>query len=98
VQIENIPLWYQETPRMWYQKFNIYILSFGFVRRKDVHFIYSNEEGGHFIYVALYVDDMFLIERNIDVIKEVKKQLSSKFNMKYLSAKKFIPGMEIKRD
>jgi hypothetical protein len=33
----------KESPRMWYQKFKTYILSLGFVRRKDGHYIYSKE-------------------------------------------------------
>ena len=71
---------------MWYQKFDTYILSLGFVRRKVDHCIYSKEEGGCFIYVALYVDDMLLIGNIMDAIKEVKKKLSCKFDMKDLSA------------
>jgi hypothetical protein len=35
--------------------------------------IYFKEEFGHFIYVSLYFDDMFLIENNVVAIKEVKK-------------------------
>jgi hypothetical protein len=88
----------KKSSRTWYQKFDTYILSLGFVRSKDDHYIYSKEEGGCFIYVALYVDDMLLIGNNMDIIKEVKKQLSSKFDMKDISATKFILGMEIKRD
>jgi hypothetical protein len=68
------------------------------VRSKVDHCVYSKEEGGCFIYVALYVDDMLLIGNNMDTIKEVKKQLSSKFDMKDLGATNFIMGMEIKRD
>jgi hypothetical protein len=83
---------------MWYQKFDTYILSLGFLRSKVDHCIYSKEEGGCFIYVALYVDDMLLIGNNMDAIKEVKKQLSSKFDMKDLGVSKFIMGMDIKRD
>jgi hypothetical protein len=83
---------------MWYRKFDTYILSLGFVRRKVDHYIYSKEEGGNFIYVTLYVDDMFLIEKNMDAIKKVKKKLSSKLYMKDLSATIFFLGMEIKRD
>ena len=41
---------------------------------------------------------MLLIGNNMDMIKEVKKHLSSKLDMKNLSAAKFIMGMEIKRD
>jgi hypothetical protein len=88
----------KKSLRMWYQKFDRYILSLGFVRNKVDHYIYSKEEGGRFIYVALYVDDMLLIRNNMDAIKEVKKQLSSKFDMKDLAATNFILGMEIKRD
>jgi hypothetical protein len=83
---------------MWYQNFNTYILSLGFVRIKVDHSIYYKEEGGHFIYVALYANDMFLIGNIMEAIKEVKKQLSSKFNMKDLGVANFIMGMEIKRD
>jgi hypothetical protein len=42
----------KKLPRMWYQKFDTYILSFGFVRSKANHCIYSKEEGVCFIYVA----------------------------------------------
>ena len=83
---------------MWYQKFDTYILSLGFVRSKVDHYIYSMEEGGCFIYVALYVDDMLLIGNDMVAIKEVNKKLSSKFDMKDRSATNFIMGMEIKRD
>jgi hypothetical protein len=83
---------------MWYQKFDTYNLSLGFVRSKVDHCIYSKEEGGHFIYVVLYVDDMLLIGNIMDIIKEVENHPSSKFNMKDLDAANFIMGMEIKRD
>ena len=83
---------------MWYQNFDTYILSLIFVRSKVDHYIYSKEEGGNFIYVSLYVDDMLLIGNNMDGIKDVKKKISSKFDMKDLSATNFIMGMVIKRD
>jgi hypothetical protein len=47
---------------------------------------------------VLYVDDMLLVGNDMDVIKEVKLQLSSKFDKKDLGAANFILGMEIKRD
>ena len=50
------------------------------------------------MYVALYVDDMLLVENNMDLIKEVKLHLSSKFDMKDPHVAYFILGMEIKRD
>jgi hypothetical protein len=88
----------KQSPRMWYQKFDTYILGLGFVRSRADHCVYSKQVGNHFIYVVLYVDDMLLVGNNMDVIKEVKSQLSSKFDMKDLGAANFIMGMEIKRD
>jgi hypothetical protein len=58
----------KKTLRMWYHNFDTYILSLGFVGSKLDHCIYSKEEGGCFIYVDLYVDDMLLIGNNMDAI------------------------------
>jgi hypothetical protein len=88
----------KQSPRMWYQNFDTYILGLEFVRSRGDHCVYSKQVGNHFICVVLYVDDMLLVGNNMDVIKEVKSQLSSKFDMKDLGAAKFIMGMEIKRD
>ena len=44
----------------------------------------------------LYVDDIFLVGNNMEVIKEVKSQLYSKFDMN--GAANFTLGMEIKRN
>nr|AAF65309.1 reverse transcriptase [Picea glauca] len=88
----------KQSPRMWYQKFDTYILRLGFVISRADHCVYSKQVGNHFIYVVLYVDDMLLVGNNMDVIKEVKSQLSSKFDMKDLGAANFILGMDIKRD
>jgi hypothetical protein len=88
----------KQSPRMWYQNFDTYILGLGFVRSRVDHCVCSKKVGNHFIYVVLYVDDMLLVGNNMDVIKEVKSQLSSKLDMKDLGAANFILGMEIKRD
>jgi hypothetical protein len=88
----------KQSPRMLYQKFDTYILGLGFLRRRDDHYVYSKHAGNHFIYVVLYVDDILLVGNNMYVIKEVKSQLSSKFDMKDLGAANFILGMDIKRD
>jgi hypothetical protein len=62
----------KQSPRMWYQKFDTYILGLGFVRSRVDHCVYSKKVGNHFIYVVLYVDDMLPVGNNMDVIKDVK--------------------------
>ena len=88
----------KKSPRMWYQNFDTYILGLGFMRSKVDHCGYSKKVGDHFINIVLYADDMLLIGNNKDVIKEVKYQLSSKFDMKDLGYANFILEMDIKRD
>ena len=83
--------------KMWYQKFDTQILGPGFARTKVGHCVYCKYAGEHFVYVMLYVDDM-LVGNNIEVIKEVKLKLSSKFYMMDLNATNFILGVDIKRD
>ena len=98
MHVQKIPLQFKLITKDVVPKVqHIHSYSFLFVISKDNHYIYSKEEGGPFIYVALYFDDM-LIGNNMNTIKEVKKQLSSNFNMKDLSATNFNLGMEIKRD
>ena len=48
----------KQYPKMWYQKFDTYLLVLGFVRSKDDHDVYSKHVGDHFINIVLYVDDM----------------------------------------
>ena len=46
--------------------------------------LYCKQVGEHFIYVVLYVDGILLVGDNIEITKELKSQLSSKFDMKDL--------------
>jgi hypothetical protein len=68
------------------------------VRSRADHCVFPKQVGNHFIYVVLCVDGMLLVGKNMYVIKKVKSQLSSKFDMKDLRAANFILGMDIKRD
>ena len=88
----------KQSPRLWYQKFDTYVLGLGFVRSKVDRCVYSKQIGDHFINIVLYVYDMLIIGNKKDVIKEVKSQLSSKFDMKDLGVANFITRMEIRRD
>jgi hypothetical protein len=88
----------KQSPRMWYKKFDTYMLGLGFTRSKEDLCVYFKLIGDHLIYLVLYVDDMLLIGNNKEIIQDVKTQLSSKFDMKDLGASNFILGMEIKRD
>ena len=54
--------------RMWYQKFDTYMLGLGFTRSKEDHCVYFKLIGDHLIYLVFYVDAMLLIGKNKDII------------------------------
>ena len=83
---------------MWYQKFDTYVLSLGFVRSKSNHCIYFKFDGDGFLVISLYVDDMLFIGKGKGLIAELKSQLSIKFEMKDLGAARHILRIEIIRD
>ena len=88
----------KQSPRMWYQKFDTYIQGLGFTRSKEDYYVYFKLIGDHAIYLVFYVDYMFLIGNDKEIIQDLKTQLFSKFDMKDLGAANYILGMEIKRD
>jgi len=51
-----------------------------------------------YIYLLLYVDDMFIAFKSRSVIDKLNKDLSSEFEMKDLSEAKKVLGIEIERD
>jgi len=83
---------------MWYQKFDTYVLSLGFEHSKSDHYVYYKYDGDHFLFVALYVDDILFIGKGKGMNSELNSQLLAKFEMKDLDVDKHILGMEIRRD
>jgi len=59
---------------------------------------YNKLPGGEYIYLLLYVDDMLIAFKSRCAIDKLKKDLSSKFEIKDLSEAKKVLGMEIERD
>ncbi len=70
----------------------------GYFRCNANHCCYFKKAKSSFIILLLYVDDMLVVGANLEEINNLKKQLSSEFEMKDLGAAKQILGMRINRD
>ena len=74
----------KQSPRQW----NIYIdkilRDMGFIRLKSDFGIYMMGEGKGVVFIALYVDDLFLVGKLLERIKDAKRGLSAEFKMKDL--------------
>jgi len=83
----------KQSPRMWYQQFNTYILGLYFVHSNVDHCIYMQQIVNDFIIIILYVDDMLLIENSNKMVNVVKSLLAQQFDMKDLGLANYILGM-----
>jgi hypothetical protein len=57
----------KKSPRMWYKKFDTYMLGLASQEAKQIT-VYFKLIGDHIIYLVLYVDDILLIGNNKKII------------------------------
>ena len=87
----------KQAPREWNHYIDAVLKQMGFIRLKTDFGIYMKGEGEGAVFIALYVDDLLLVGRSLDRIKEVKLGLHSEFKMKDLGEATFLLGIEISR-
>ena len=87
----------KQSPRQWNIYIDTVLKQLGFRRLKSDFGIYVKGEGEDAVYIALYVDDLFLVGVKLGNIEEVKRGLSAEFKMKDLGEAKFLLGIEIRR-
>jgi len=75
----------KQSPRLWYKRFDSFIRGKRYTRSHYDPCVYYNLlPGREYIYLLLYVDDMFIASKSISTINKLKKDLSFKFEMKDL--------------
>ena len=87
----------KQSPRMWNLHVDKALGEFGMHRLLADFCVYAIYDGASRVLLGLFVDDMFIIGKQIDLINTVKSFLSSRFKMKDLGAATFLLGMEIRR-
>ena len=87
----------KQAPRQWNILIDGVLKKLGFTRLKSDVGIYMKGDGDSAIYIALYVDDLFLVGELLGEIEKVKAGLSTEFKMKDLGEARFLLGIEIRR-
>jgi hypothetical protein len=59
---------------------------------------YTKVDGGNFVLLSLYVDDILIASNDKVTLAKVKAWLSSKFDMKDMGEASYVLGVEIHRD
>ena len=65
----------KQSPRMWNQTIDKFMLEMGLKKCKTDHCIYAKWDGEDMIFVALYVDDLVLARNNDKMLQTTKKAL-----------------------
>ena len=86
----------KQFPRMWNQHVDRALSEFGLNRLTADFCVYTIWQVNKSVILGLFVDDMFIIGRLMDLIQMVKEFLHSRFKMKDLGAATFQRGMEIR--
>jgi hypothetical protein len=85
----------KQASRQWYLKFDSTIRKFGFQENVEDNCVYAKFKNEKYIFLILYVDDILLASSDVNLLLEMKKFLSSNFDMKDLSEASFVLGIEI---
>jgi len=88
----------KQSPRLWYHRFNSFMLSSGYTRLTIEPNIYIRHTSHHFLIVALYVDDIPLIASDLTLLQKAKFELSSVFRMTDLGPLTYFLGIQVTRD
>ena len=88
----------KQSPRMWNQTIDKFMLELDFKKCETDHCIYVKRAEQDMIFVALYVDDLVLASNNDELLKSTKRALSDRFDMTDLGNLKYFLGMDVDQD
>ena len=89
----------KQSPRQWYAKIhNFLVEELNFERRTNYPCLYVRHEVFNALIIALYVDDLLISGNFKSDIVIIKRELSSRFEMKNLGPAHVMLGVEIQRD
>ncbi|GJU83564.1 retrovirus-related pol polyprotein from transposon TNT 1-94 [Tanacetum coccineum] len=75
----------KQSPRQWYKRFDVYMISNGFSRNNyDICVYFKEFAPGMYIYLLLFVDDMLIACKSKSKIEYTKGLLQKEFDMKEL--------------
>ena len=72
-------------------------MSYGFRINESDNCLYQKQIDGQLILLCLYVDDILILAPDLNLVNDVKKFLSHRFDMKDLGKAELILGMKIIR-
>ena len=88
----------KQAPRIWYQCLHNFLQSLGFERCQKEYCIYVTRVNNQFAFICVYVDDLTIICKDPDMIRQIKQDLNHKFKMTDLGEIHYLLRIKISRD
>ena len=99
MSVEEKLVWVEASTSKWYRKFESFMVEHDVHKTQADHCVFVKRyDGGDFLILVLYVQDMLIVGHNLKKIGSLKKALSKSFAMKDMGPAKQILGMHIVRD
>ena len=88
----------KQSPRCWNTLLHEYLISEGFTRLISDYGTYRRGRGKNLTLITVYVDDLLIMNRNLQVVNHIKANLASRFEMVDFGEATSILGITIIRD
>ena len=88
----------KQSPRCWNGRIHNFLTSLGFSAINSDSALYIKRAGEVKLIIALYVDDMLILSKDLDAIISVKSTLSAEFKMTDAGEVDTILGIKVTRD
>ncbi|KAF0702658.1 hypothetical protein AaE_015796 [Aphanomyces astaci] len=91
----------KQAPRIWYNLLHKFLTSIGFERCNKEYCLYVQKVGDSnddWLIVVVYVDDLTIVSRNAQLVKNLQVELNKRFKMQDLGDLHYILKMEVKRN
>ena len=88
----------KQVSKQWYLKFDKVVTTNGFKENTVDQCIFMKVSGSKYIFLVLYVDDIFLTTNDTGLLVETKQLLFSHFDKKNLGKASYVLGIQILRD
>ena len=85
----------RQAPKAWNIKLDQVLKEMRFDKCTKEPSVYRKTEGGDVLIIGIYVDDLFVTETSLKVIKHFKEEMSKKFEMSDLGKLTYYLGIEV---
>lgn len=85
----------KQTPRAWYNRFAMFLLSIGFTEAKSDTSLFVYRHGSDTVYLLLYVDDIVLTASSSNILRWTITSLQKEFSMKDLGPLNHFLGINV---